>query len=400
MSLLDLLPFAGISEQDLQLLVSNGVAEGRDLEFKAVPYGNADGDRREFLKDATAMANTVGGHIVIGIAEANGVASALQPITSSPADTEKLRLENILLASVEPRLIGVQMREVPVPAGYVLVLRVPRSWNPPHRVTHGGSNRYWLRHSSGAYEPTVDQLRTVFLGGADMERRLLEFRLDRLARLGTGERGFLLRARAQLVLQVVPLAEGAFDMPTVTTATTDFAPLNTRSGHTWRYNLEGLLIHSPVDQRGSVVGYTQVFRNGRVEMARGGYIREMQDEGTSQPFVAAGLLLNSLVNGVTRCLKGAAKHGAAYPMAVMISFLNAQGTCLATSNDGFEVANLLDRADLLFSPVIAESEQDALGGGGFLLPIFDAFWNAYGQPQCGPVRNPNGEWTGLPQGWR
>lgn len=400
MSLLDLRPLAAISEQDLESLVSNAVAEGRDLEFKAALYGNADANRREFLKDVTAMANTVGGHIVIGIAETNGTAVALQPINSSPADTEKLRLESILLASVEPRLIGVQMREVPVRAGYVLVLRVPRSWNPPHRVTHGGSNRYWFRHSSGAYEPTVDQLRTVFLGGADMERRLLEFRLDRLARLGTGERGFLLRARGQLVIQVVPLAEGPFEMPTATAATTDFAPLNTGTGLTWRYNLEGLIIHSPVDQRGSVVGYTQVFRDGRVEMARGGFIREAQDEGTSRPAVSAAMLLNNLVNGVARGLKGAAKHGAAYPMAVMISFLNAKGTYLAIFNDVFEAAEILDRADLLFSPVIAESEQDVLGGGRFLLPVFDAFWNAYGQPHCRPVRGPNGEWTGLPQGWR
>lgn len=215
MSLLDPIPFDAIGPGHLDQLVANRVGEGIDLEYKAAPYGGADADKREFLKDVTAFANTAGGHLVIGMKEDGGIAAGLQPITDRIADGEKQRLHNMLLASVEPRLVSVQMREIAVDGGYILLLRVPRSWNSPHRVTSGGWNRYFLRSSSGAYEPSVDQLRAVFLGGAESERRLTEFRLDRLARLRTGGRGFVLHARGQLLLQTVPLADGAFVLPPV-----------------------------------------------------------------------------------------------------------------------------------------------------------------------------------------
>jgi len=65
----------------------------------------------------TAFANTAGGHLVIGIEEADGVAAALRGITSSPADDEIRRLESILENGVEPRLVGVRIRPVPLSAG-------------------------------------------------------------------------------------------------------------------------------------------------------------------------------------------------------------------------------------------------------------------------------------------
>ncbi len=98
MSHLDPVPFAQIEERHLRLLTDKGVGEGLDLEFKEAPYGGADDDRREFLKDVTAMANTAGGHIVIGVAAAAGVAADLRPISTPAADPEKLRLESMRAA--------------------------------------------------------------------------------------------------------------------------------------------------------------------------------------------------------------------------------------------------------------------------------------------------------------
>jgi hypothetical protein len=46
---------------------------------------DADDDKREFLKDVTALANTSGGHVIIGMAAVDGVATSLQPITTPSA---------------------------------------------------------------------------------------------------------------------------------------------------------------------------------------------------------------------------------------------------------------------------------------------------------------------------
>lgn len=60
--------------------------ESRDLDFKRDAIARDDKARREFLKDITAFANTAGGHLVIGMDEASGVAAGLCGITSPPAD--------------------------------------------------------------------------------------------------------------------------------------------------------------------------------------------------------------------------------------------------------------------------------------------------------------------------
>lgn len=399
MSLLDPIPFDSIGPDHLDQLVVNRVGEGLDLEYKAAPYGGADADKREFLKDVTALANTAGGHLLIGMKDEGGIAAGLQPITDRVADGEKQRLHNMLLASVEPRLVGVQVREIPLEGGYVLLLRVPRSWNPPHRVTHGGINRYYLRSSSGAYEPSVDQLRAVFLGGAETERRLTEFRLDRLARLRAGGRGMTLHARGQLVLQTVPLAEGTFAFPAVLNTLNQFTPLGD-SGRLWRYNLEGMLIFS-MDDHGTGVtsAYTQVFRDGRVEMARGGYVRQRRDGQEGPPVAIAARLVADMVGGAGRMLLGAARHGAAFPMALMVSFLDAEGTWLPIPDYDFDSRDLLDRRDLLFAPVLVEQAAREDDVGPLLLPVLDALWNAYGHARCEPVRNANGAWQGVPKRW-
>lgn len=402
MSHLDPIPFGEIDERHLRMFAENGVGEGLDLEFKEASYGASDDARREFLKDVTAMANTAGGHIVIGIAAADGVATGLKPISTLAADPEKLRLENMLLSAVEPRLVGLQIGDVAVAGGYILVVRVPRSWNAPHRVTYKGLNRYYLRHSSGAFEPSVDQLRAVFVGGVEAERRLHEFRLDRLARLRTGGRGAMLRGRGQLVVQTVPLADApsGFAIPRIQDAMNDFMPPGAHS-LSWRYNFDGMLIHSVAsDGAGRTTAYTQLFRDGRVEMARGGYVREGRAGNGGAPIVVAGALVADMVAGVRRCLLGARKHGAPFPIAVMVSFLDAQGTTLPVSAYDFDRLEPLDRPDLLFPPLIVEDSQDAADWERAMLPVLDALWNAYGYELCFPVRGKGGDWAGVPQNWR
>ncbi len=65
--------FDSISESDIDQLVSDGIREGLLIEYKRDMYGNADADKREFLKDLSSFANSSGGHLLIGVDEAQGV---------------------------------------------------------------------------------------------------------------------------------------------------------------------------------------------------------------------------------------------------------------------------------------------------------------------------------------
>jgi hypothetical protein len=253
------------------------------------------------------------------------------------------------------------------------------------------------------YEPSVDQLRAVFLGGAEVERRLLDFRLERLARLRVGEKGFKLHERGQLLVQAVPLAEGAFALPPQQTAMTEFAPPGTFS-LTWRYNLEGLLLHSPADHGvgvgvGVTTAYTQVFRDGRIEMARGGYVRDKRAKEDSAPPIIIGSLVAHMLKSATGAVLGATRYGASLPIAVMVSVLDARGMRLPTSPYDFESGETLDRSDLLFAPVVVETAGKRTDVEPLFLPVLDALWNAYGHERCHDVVDAAGKWSGLPKEW-
>lgn len=54
-----------ITATDLQALVDNGVAESETLDYKLTLPGGSDSEKKEFLADVSALANTSGGTIVL-----------------------------------------------------------------------------------------------------------------------------------------------------------------------------------------------------------------------------------------------------------------------------------------------------------------------------------------------
>jgi predicted HTH transcriptional regulator len=69
--------FDAVSEVDLDDLIQAKVPEGQTIEYKRNMYGSSDADKREALKDISSFANTVGGHLIIGMDEADGLPTAL-----------------------------------------------------------------------------------------------------------------------------------------------------------------------------------------------------------------------------------------------------------------------------------------------------------------------------------
>jgi Putative DNA-binding domain len=179
--------FEEISESDLNDQVSARVPEGVLLDYKRDLYGRSDADVREFLKDVSSFANMSGGHLIIGIDENAGVPTRVCPLAGDP-DQELQRLENLARDGIEPRIARLRMRAVPINAGgFLLVLRIPKSWNPPHRVGAKNTNRIYGRNSAGAYEFNVEELRVVFTSAATSLDRVRAFRAERLAKIDSGE---------------------------------------------------------------------------------------------------------------------------------------------------------------------------------------------------------------------
>src|SRR3954468_18657087 len=112
-----------ITEADLQSLVTEGRREDTQLEFKLTVPGNSDDEKKEFLKDVSAMANAQGGDIIYGIredksnAEDEGKAAEVVGITGVSIDATKLWMSELITSSIEERLIGVRIQEIPLATG-------------------------------------------------------------------------------------------------------------------------------------------------------------------------------------------------------------------------------------------------------------------------------------------
>ena len=171
--------FDAICESDLAELVDALIPEDQHLDYKRDVYGSATGDRKELLKDVSAFANVNGGHIVIGISEAKGVATDLCGIQHADVGAEILRIEHIINSGIEPRIPGFKVRSVHLASGSdAIVMRIPKSWRAPHRVRFDNWNKFWIRNSAGAHEASMDELRTLFTLSASTIDRARAFRAE------------------------------------------------------------------------------------------------------------------------------------------------------------------------------------------------------------------------------
>jgi hypothetical protein len=115
-----------------------GAPKSRTIDYKRTIYGNAHADHSEFLADASSFANTSGGDLVTGMDATNGIPTAITPLTV-PMDPEILRLEPVARGGLQPRIANIAFHTVSTRAGgNVLIIRVPRSYNPPHRIIRQG----------------------------------------------------------------------------------------------------------------------------------------------------------------------------------------------------------------------------------------------------------------------
>jgi hypothetical protein len=87
-----------------------------------------------------------------------------------------------------------------------LVIRIPRSWNPPHRVSTGGHNSFYVRNSGGAHEADVEELRVLFTLAADAQQRTKAFRSERIATIIAAQGPVPLTANGRLFVHLVPLS--------------------------------------------------------------------------------------------------------------------------------------------------------------------------------------------------
>lgn len=197
-------------EGALARFVHGAVREDTDLDFKEALYGNSDSAKRDLAGDIAALANTVGGVLVLGVRDEEAVAVELTPVEMS--DAEEVRMQQVAASNVAPHA-AFAIHRVPTAAdptlGYYLI-EVPRSPQAPHAVRVGTGLRYPRRSGAGirwlAESEVADAYRDRFFAAREQVARLASIRRE-------GQEGLpALRNSAWLSMALVPNQLGSMQL--------------------------------------------------------------------------------------------------------------------------------------------------------------------------------------------
>ena len=380
-----------ITVEDLQALIDNEVSERKTIEYKQSLPSNSDADKKEFLADVSSFANASGGYLIFGIIEdkKTGVPKLLEGLTIENVDEEILRLESMIRDSIQPRL-PVATKSITLSNSRVaLLIRIPRSWISPHRVTFKGWDKFYSRSSNGKYPLDVGELRVAFNLSETIVERIRRFNLERASKILANETPVPFYDNAKIALHLIPIASfnpaQSYDIGKVASEPTTMKPIFC-GGWNNRYNLDGFLTYSGGREDKSH-SYVQLFRNGIIEAVEG-LLLEPHEGILLIPSVAYEReLIISLDNyfDILRTLN------VEPPIFIFLDLFGVKGYSMAVSKRfPFAESNTIDRDILLLPEVVVESHDVSVKD--VLRPCFDSIWNACGFPRSLNY-NEEGEWA-------
>jgi len=366
---------ADITEDDIQTLVSNAVAEGKTIDYKRELPGNSDADKKEFLADVSSFVNTAGGDLIFGVEETAGVPTNVVGLQIADRDQEIRRLDSILGAGLAPR-VRYEIRPLTFRQGkLVLIIRTERSWIGPHRVIFGGHDKFYGRTSAGKYPLDVSELRIAFGFSQIIVERIRSFKADRIIALANNDTPIPCPPGAKLVLHCIPFE--SVSEPRSLDISRFYSqparvPVMHSSGWSHRINLDGVVTFSGGPQSDS---YTQLFRSGIIEAVHAGVLNyEVQGVKRIPSIAYERMVLEHL----PRCFQILKELEINAPLAVALSLVNVRGSQLIASREDFDLYehHQLTKDHL----VLPETVVDDLAKepAEILKPMFDLVWNAFG----------------------
>lgn len=371
-----------ITEQDLQDLIDNKVIETKTIEYKKELPDSRSDSKKEFLRDVTSMANSQGGDLIFGISEDDeGYPEDLVGLEVDSLDEEIRRLESIVNTGVEPIIGGINTRFILLSSGKkIIIMRILKSWNRPHRVSLGGDYRFYIRDTNSRHIMDVGELKVAFNLSETFTDRIRKFREERISKLFIGEvpitvinKEYSIDNPYKLTLHLIPF--NAFEpgqnyFYDIYNLSVEFRPIGS-SGWNSTFNFDGYLTYAIYNDSYS---YVQFFRNGIVEAV---YAGAPEKKELGLPYHE-----NRIVGSLEEYMKSLKGLEVNLPIFIFLTFVGVKGYKVVFS--GMQAYNLsgyheIDRAILLLPELIIDNY--ALDIDTIMKPVFDVLWNACGLPK-------------------
>ncbi len=375
-----------IDEVFLRQLCVDGVAESGTLDFKRELPAPGDAGRVEFLKDASALANCEGGDLIYGVDERDGCAATLMPVVGLPVDDAKRRFSQ-MLDTLEPRIQGIRMHAVETDGGFVLIVRVPASFDGPHSIKINGTNRrFVMRNGTTTSDMSYEQLRFAFDRTASLVARADDAIEQRVGAIVNKRARRLLEDGAICSINFVLLGGLAGRMPI------DIPLVNSGNGWlqlldpTWgggsnSMNLDGLLVFPGGSAQEPKWGYTQLYRDGGLEcVSLVGH--SVPGQGADRKLVFSTDLAKFCRRSVDVFIKLAKTYDLTGPALLNVSLLHVDGyeLGLAQAWHRFNRA-FTDRPHLVLPNVLIPNIETATVDA-VVKPQLDLLWQAFDVSGC------------------
>lgn len=361
-----------IIEADLVALITNGVAEGRTIDYKRTLPGNSDGDKKEFLADTSSFANTAGGDLIFGMDEAGGLPTQVVGVQTGDLDLEIRRLDSILACGLSPR-IRYAIRAIATQTHPVLLVRIDRSWAGPHRVVFQLQDKFYGRNTAGKYPLDVNELRAAFTLSSTATDRIRAFRTDRIIALSDKQTPLPLLDGPTVALHCIPLESFAgspqFDIRPQYENPMLLVPMGTARWHR-RMNLDGVLAFGTQEPCPS---YTQLYRNGVIEAVQG---RILAIEREGRMIIPSFSYERYILKYLPQCVRLLQAIGASVPVVIALTLLRAKGLFMGRGGVLDDAGYAIESDTLVLPDALVE--DFATPPHQILKPIFDLIWNACG----------------------
>lgn len=375
-----------ISLDDIFLLKKNEVFESKTIEYKREIHVNTDSEKKEFLRDVCSFCNAEGGDLIIGIEELDGKPKEIVGIEIEEVDIYKQRLDHIILSGIEPNIsYSIHTVKLPKLNRYILIIRIKKSWNGPHRVCYKSEFRFYSRNSSGKYSLDMTEIKSAFYNTNSNLKQIEEFRQDRISQIYSGyqnmERNNL---SANIVLHIVPL--NCFSLNTYydislfkeNNLNKLLKPITPYSKEVkGRWNFDGYLTYNSYDD---LCSYTQLYRNGIIESVGNLlYIHSVLDRNRK---ILGNKNEDLIVDYIQdKCLYFLNKLGVQLPILIYVSILGIEGYSMDITHIPQPLRQNLslediDRDIILLKEVVVSNHEDDIKKS--LKPVFDVIWNTCG----------------------
>ena len=151
-----------------------------------------------------------------------------------------------------------------------------------------------------------------------------------------------------------------------------------------RLNLDGVLAFGTQQPCPS---YTQLYRNGTLEVVQGRILAQQYEERLVIPSESYE---RNILGYVPRCFRLLERIGANAPIVVALTLLKTAGLYMGVNNLWGQPGYPIDSDSLVLPEVIVESLTTP--AGQILKPLFDLIWNACGLPSSSNF-DANGNWV-------